>query len=254
MSRHVNRRTVLRRAVLITAGTAIGTQLVSPTAHGAGRATDPEALRRAVRQAQQEARERTARISTGVPSKNGWDMEKVADDRGHIHTRPVPGTPLDGIQVRMGDAETILVHVVRRFHYEIDELRRGDVVGWRHPHTVRKGLAESNQASGTAVQIRPLWYPSGARNGFFPEQLVVVRDILAELDGVVRWGGDDRKADESLFYLAVPPGDKHLARVAARVRAWQAAPGEGAGAPVDVRSRKRRSAAKSLERRQRSAA
>ncbi|CAM5630015.1 Lipoprotein OS=Streptomyces antimycoticus OX=68175 GN=SSPO_062030 PE=4 SV=1 [Streptomyces antimycoticus] len=82
--------------------------------------------------------------------------------------------------------------MIRRFHYEIDELRKGEVAGWRSPGTVRKGLPEGILASGTAVRIRPGHYPPGVKGGFFPQQEVVLRDILAELDGVVRWGGDDR--------------------------------------------------------------
>lgn len=181
-------------------------------------------------------------------------MEKLTDDHGHVYTRPVPGTPLAGVQVRMGDVETVLTHVIRRFHYEIDELRRGDVIGWRSPGTVRRTLAESNQASGTAVQIRPGFYPTGTRGGFFANQLVVIRDILAELDGVIRWGGDDRRPDEALFYVDVPPGDEQLTKLVARLRGWQEQPGKGAGGPVDVFRGERRRAAKELEKRQRQAA
>jgi hypothetical protein len=42
------------------------------------------------------------------------------------------------------------------------------VVGRRHSDKVREGLADSNLASGTAVGIRPGFYPSGQRNEFFP--------------------------------------------------------------------------------------
>ncbi|MFE3038135.1 hypothetical protein ACFXKY_41550 [Streptomyces canus] len=187
-----------------------------------------------------------SRVRTGKPSSNGWEMEKTADGGGSISSRPVPGTPLTGISVRTGDVDAVLVHVVRRFHYEIDELREGDVIGWRSPGTVRKGLPEGNQASGTAVQIRPGFYPSGTKGGFFPTQLVVVRDILAELEGVVRWSGDDRHADESLFYIDVKPGDARLATVAKKLRTWQTTPGEGAGSPVDVQATGRRKAAEKL--------
>lgn len=106
--------------------------------------------------------------------------------------------------MRMGDVETILVHLVRRFHYEVEELRAGDVTGWRAPTGERKPTAESNLASGTAVLIRPGHYPVGVRGNFFALQQIVIRDILAELDGVVRWGGDDRRPNEALFSIDVP--------------------------------------------------
>ncbi|CAM5553536.1 hypothetical protein [Streptomyces afghaniensis 772] [Streptomyces afghaniensis] len=207
-----------------------------------------------VRDALRSAQDRTRRVLAGSRSHNGWEMENVADDGGTVYTRPVPGTPLKGIAVRMGDVETVLVHLVRRFHYEVDGLRRGDVAGWHDPSGVGKGRPESNLASGTAVRIRPGFYPRGARGGFFPQQEVVIRDILAELDGVVRWGGDDPTPDESLFSIDVRPGDKRLAEVAARIRGWQLEPGAGAGAPVNVLAGSRRKAARALERRQRTAA
>ncbi|MFI1884786.1 hypothetical protein [Streptomyces jumonjinensis] len=245
MTVNISRRIALRRAALVAAGVAVGSQALSLPAHAAGRDPEPEKIREAVRQAQ----ERNKRVLTGIPSKNGWEMEKVADDRGNIHTRPVPGTVLD-IRVRLGDVEAVLVHVIRRFHYEVDALRKGDVVGWRTPGSVRKGLAESNQASGTAVQIRPGFYPFGARGGFHPLEELVIRDILAECEGVVRWGGDDRRPDESLFSIDVPPADARLARLAEKIRSWDYIPGQGAGTPVDPSQPQRRKAAKRLAARQ----
>ncbi|MCX5610899.1 MULTISPECIES: hypothetical protein [unclassified Streptomyces] len=248
MTTPLSRRAVLRRATFITAGAAIGSSLLATPGHAAVKHADPDGVRKAT----QRARQRRDRVLTGIPSKNGWEMEKVADDHGTIYTRPVPGTPLEGVTVRMGEVETVLVHLIRRFHYEIGELRRGDVVGWRSPGTVRKGLPESNQASGTAVQIRPDHYPAGARGGFFPQQQLVIRDILAELDGVVRWGGDEgRWTDEALFSIDVKPGDIRLADVVNTIRGWQDQSGQGAGSPVDVASRPRREAAAALELRQR---
>ncbi|MFI0821543.1 hypothetical protein ACH4TX_39225 [Streptomyces sp. NPDC021098] len=249
MTAPISRRTALRRAAFIAAGTAAGTQLLATPGYAASGTPDPSSARKAL----ERARKRNERVLTGTLSKNGWEKEKLADDRGHIYTRPVPGTPVD-IQVRMGDVETVLVHVIRRFHYEIDELRRGDVIGWKSPNAVRKSLPESNQASGTAVQIRPGHYPAGTRGGFFLNQQLVIRDILAQLGGVVRWGGDDRRPDESLFYIDVPPGSERLVETADMIRGWTKTPGEGAGAPVDVRDPQRRRAAATLERRQKTEA
>ncbi|MEU9332426.1 twin-arginine translocation signal domain-containing protein [Streptomyces sp. NPDC048290] len=222
MTSELSRRGVLRRTALVAAAVALGSPLLSTPAQAA---TDPGKLRAAVRAAQ----ERNRRQLTGTPSTNGWEMERTADDHGHIYTRPVPGTPVPGVQVRMGDAETILVHAIRRFHYEIDELRAGDVIGWRPPTKVRKGLPESNQASGTAVQIRPGHYPSGTRGGYFPHQLTTVRAILADCDGVLAWGGDDPHPDESLFYLKTPPTDPQIPTTAEKLRTWNQTPGKGAG-------------------------
>ncbi|MFE1189326.1 hypothetical protein [[Kitasatospora] papulosa] len=246
MTVNISRRTALRRAAFVAAAAAVGSQVLAAPARAADRAPDPETLRKEIAAAQ----ERNKRVLSGVPSKNGWEMEKLADDRGSVYIRPVPGTPLEGVRMRMGDVETVLVHVITRFHYEIDALRAGDVDGWRAPGSVRKGLAESNLASGTAVRIRPGSYPSGARGGFFPLQELVIRDILAECEGVVRWGGDDRKPDESLFSIDVPPGDERLKKAAARIRGWNHTPGLGAGSQVDPAQSQRRKAAERLAARQ----
>ena len=196
-------------------------------------------------------RERHANTLTGRTSTNGWELEKVADDHGSIYTRPVTGTRLDGVQVRVGEVEVVLVHLIRRFHYEVDELRQGEVVGWRPPGKVDGRLPESALASGTAVRIRPGHCPVGTSGNLRPLELAVVRDVLAELEGVVRWGGDDPSPDESLFFIDVPPGDGRLTEVADRIRGWRSRAGRGAGAPVDVASPDRRRAAKAMELRQR---
>lgn len=244
MTVDINRRAVLRRAAFMAVGVAAASQALSLPAFAAGRAPAPDLDK--IREKLRKAHERNKRVLTGVPSKNGWEMEKTADDRGHIYTRPVPGTPLDGVQMRMAEVETVLIHVVTRFHYEIDALRAGEVVGWREPGSVRKSLAESNLASGTAVRIRPGSYPSGTRGGFFPLEELVIRDILADCDGVVRWGGDDATPDESLFSIDVPPGDNRLVEVAAKIRGWNHTPGKGSGVLVDPQQPHRRASAKRL--------
>ncbi|MEV0189835.1 hypothetical protein AB0I39_15020 [Kitasatospora purpeofusca] len=243
MTANIPRRSVLRRAIGIVAGATIGSQVIATPGHAvtATPAPDLDALRRLT----QDARDREARVRTGTVSKNGWEMEKVVNNRGSIYSRPVPGTPLE-IQVRMGDIELILVHTISRFHYEIHALGEGDVVSWRTPASVRRHLAESNQASGTAVQIRPDSYPSGASGGFFPLEELTLRDILADCEGVVRWGGDDRTPDESLFYIDVPPHDQRLTSLADKLRGWAFTPGQGAGTLIDPLLPERLEAAKRL--------
>ncbi|MFF9915670.1 twin-arginine translocation signal domain-containing protein [Streptomyces sp. NPDC013457] len=241
----IARRTFLRRAAVVT-GTAVAgalpfSQYLASPAYAAQGWIEPKLIRDAARR----ARARRKAVSTDVPSRNGWEMEKATDQGGSIRTRPVPGTPISGVAVRIGEVETVLVHLIRRFHYEVDSLRKGDVTGWRSPGQVRKGLAEGNQASGTAVQIRPGHYPHGVTGGFFPNQELVIRDILAELDGVVRWGGDDAKADESLFYIDVRPDSRHLTQVAHKLQGWSEKPGKGAGGQIDITSPHRRAAARS---------
>jgi hypothetical protein len=143
--------------------------------------------------------------------------------------RPVPveGT---GMTVRLlaGPAATVLVYAARRFHYEIDTLRAGDLVG---------------DPAGTAVDIRPGWYPAGVTGGFLPHQLSVIRDILAECDGVLRWGGDATATPtESRFELAVPASDPRVVALAKRLGGRAATPGAQMARPFTAARMKKAAA------------
>ncbi len=154
---------LLRAAALTTVAVALPcSQAVALPAYtaGPGDYTFPKAVREGVARAEA----RNERLLAGSRSANGWDMETAADQGGSIATRPVPGTPVTGFQVRLGAAETVLVHLIRRFHYETAELQPDEVVGWTAPDRLR-GPAR-NLASGTAVRIRPGHYPPGVRGGF----------------------------------------------------------------------------------------
>ncbi|MFD5508500.1 hypothetical protein ACFWIB_12105 [Streptomyces sp. NPDC127051] len=181
---------------------------------------------------------KTEKTWKGKTGANGWQVLSSAP----VHR--VEGTGGVQFSAVAGDVATVLTHVVRRFHYEIDALRDGEVTG----HTANREVAapyESNHLSGTAIAIRPLRYPLGARDGLFPHELVVVRDILADLEGVVQWGGDSTPAKESHFGIAVRPGDARLRQVASKIRGWDATPGVGAGA-TDALAPGRLKAAKAL--------
>ncbi|MEU2558511.1 hypothetical protein ABZ626_04075 [Streptomyces longispororuber] len=176
----------------------------------------------------------------GSRSANGWEIL----DEAELH--PIEGS---GRSVRLagGDAATLLLYVARRFHYEIDQLRAGDVSG----HTTSRNVYEpyeSNYLSGTAISIRPYAYPLGVRGGLYPQEQVVVRDILAELDGAVAWGGDLGTPKESHFEIALKPTHPKMKGVARKVRGWRDTPSMGAGA-TDAFDPKRLSTAKRFTRR-----
>ncbi|MER5885289.1 hypothetical protein ABT160_15785 [Streptomyces sp. NPDC001941] len=166
-----------------------------------------------------------------APARTGWNGDTTANGWPVLEEATSYHIEGSGQSVRLagGDAAVILLHVARRFHYEIDALRPGDVTG----HTTDRGVAqpfESNHLSGSALTIRPHAYPLGVKGGLYPQELVVVRDILAELDGAVSWGGDFTVPKESHFQLAYKPGHPKVKGVARKIRGWLAGPGnEGAG-------------------------
>lgn len=84
------------------------------------------------------------------------------------------------VPIWIGAPETILLHVVRRFHYEVEQLHSPDQAGWQKAGGLGTAKPESNLASGTAVRIRP---GAAAKGSLFPLQEVVVRDILPHSGG-----------------------------------------------------------------------
>jgi hypothetical protein len=181
----------------------------------------------------------------GDTTQNGWN---VVGSKG-VSTFRVEGSGV-AVTLLAGAVATVLLHVARRWHYDIAELNPTEVLGHT---TVRKVAAplESNYLSGTAMAIRPSAYPIGTADNMFGNELLVVRDVLAECEGVVRWGGDDPDMPkEGHFQIDVGPKDPALERVAAKVSAWNAASGRGAGTPVELIAPSRLAGARALERRQ----
>lgn len=122
------------------------------------------------------------------------------------------------------DCATLLLYVARRFNYEIGTLRDGEITG----HTASRAVSqsyESNYLSGTAIAIRPLLYPVGAKGLFYPNELAVIRDILSELDNTVSWGGDEDVPKESHFQIANALGHARIKNSARKVRARDEKPG-----------------------------
>lgn len=181
----LTRRAVLLSAGVIGAGAMVSGALASPAAAAA-----PRELRK----------------WRGRRSDNGWSIDTDAIERFRVEGSDTT--------VRLhADAAAILLHVARRWHYEISPLEEaGHVSGHRADRTISVTY-ESNFLSGTAIALHPTRYPLGAGDGMWPHQKTVVRDILADCEGVVRWGGDLAPVMESYFQIDVRPGAKDLARV-----------------------------------------
>lgn len=94
------------------------------------------------------------------------------------------------------------MRAVRRFHYEITELRDGDVVAAHQdpgqPQSLYTHLLERHMA----VYISPGKYPVGVSGGFWPHELEVIHSIVEDTNGVLLWGGDLTVAEEGLFYIS----------------------------------------------------
>ncbi|GGP34710.1 hypothetical protein [Streptomyces sindenensis] len=239
MNQHGNAapHTPLHRRQVVTGFAAIGGAALWSAIGGTGSAVAAPTAGRAATTASSAAR------WSGTHSANGWPVvERTPEHR-------IGGAGGTRVSCLGGDVATVLLHLVRRYHYEVRAIGPRDVTG----HTTDRVVGppyESNHLSGTAITLFLALHPTGAKGNVFPQALATLRDILAELDGVVAWGGDQKHAKESHFQIDVAPGDKKLAEVAARVGAWDRRPGAGAGVVPDVFAPGRRTHARDLRNRQ----
>jgi len=192
----VGRRTMLRAGVGMAAAVGAAT-LLPAVALAEPKQEDPFAAK-------------LARVRSGELSDNGWEIEKGVDIGGAVWLREVQGTGFS-VPLRIGLAQAVLHHVIRRYHYSVDTLRPGDVVGFL-PHDRKQPAYQGNHASGTAIDIRPGAYPVGTKE-LFASQRTAIRSILNECRGLVAWGGDFKVPDQAHFQIAVKPGDKRLEKL-----------------------------------------
>lgn len=174
--------------------------------------------------------EGTAGVAPAAPVEtprgaNGWPLLDVTPDesgRDMLASTSVPGTGTV-VTLRTGMPTALLVYVAQRFHYELASLaaERLPLLSGFKPRRAGVELGalsagDSNHASGTALDILVGWYPRGTSGHFTAKELVVVRDILNQCAGLVRWGGDSTDdPDEGHFEIAVGPDDPRLTDVTA---------------------------------------
>jgi hypothetical protein len=176
-------------------------------------------------------------------SGNGWH---VLDDFAHVE---VEGSGLR-IALAGGPASSILTHVARRWHYEIDSLRAGDLVGGTPVGAVTVP-EQSNYFSGTAVGIRPGYYPVGQSGNLFAAEHRVVDDIVAECAGVVRWGGTLTVPMEGHFQIDLPPDDSRVRALATRFGLTDSIDSSLSAGTIDASDPARRKHAKAFRRQHR---
>ena len=159
-----------------------------------------------------------AQAQTGPTSQNGWPVNPP------LVTRDVPGTNIR-LRVAQGPAGDVLIHVASEVNRRVENVSLDSTAGERDDwgyaeRNVRGGGEISNHASGTAIDLNATRHVLGARDTFTPEQTQEIRNIMREVDGVVRWGGDYQgRRDEMHFEIVGSQAE--VAAVAARLRAAQ---------------------------------
>lgn len=131
-----------------------------------------------------------------MKSQNGWP----ANDRSLIRTYTIPGTT-QKLAIRSGPVATILLYVATQFHRRVEAIHPGWCWGYAE-RQIRGGIALSNHASGTAIDLNAPAHPLGTdeKKTFTAVEISTIRKILAECSGVVRWGGDYRGRQDPMHF------------------------------------------------------
>lgn len=156
----------------------------------------------------------------------GWDILSAGSPRL---------TKLSWItgQVRGGDAFTVLNYICERWNAEVEPINKGDSWGYADNRSVRgyAGIVSEHNA-GVAVDINAPKHPLGVAPSktMTPAQISSVRQIIKDVRGAARWGGEWSRPDA--MHVELMGGVDKLAEVAALIRAGQL-PGAGVSKPAD---------------------
>lgn len=130
-------------------------------------------------------------------SQNGWPVRTSSADL----------TPLPWVTGRVvpGDVYAVFDYLCRRFHREVEPIDPKSSWGYAYRAVRGQTSGFSNHASGTAIDLNAPRHPLGRSGTFTPQQATAIRRILADLNGVVRWGGNySGRKDEMHFEINAP--------------------------------------------------
>ncbi len=170
-------------------------------------------------------------------------------DPATIGTFRIEGTAAT-VALRRGAVAVVLLHIARRWHYEIGPLDTGEGGGVVGHVGAARGAFAANYRSGTAIALHPTAYPVNGSEPLWPHHEAIVRDILVDCAATVAWGGDLTPTKASHFHVVAGPRDRTLAGVAARLESGVHAPfsAQTAGTVADPATPERRDAARRLPR------
>lgn len=144
--------------------------------------------------------------------QNGWPADP---NRTTLVALTVGGASFPG-GVRGGDVAVVLRYVAEQFHARVESLYPGWCWGYAY-REVTGGGALSNHAGGYALDFNAPNHGLGASGTFSSAQVAAIRAILAEVSGVVRWGGDyTGRKDE--MHVEIVGSTAAVAAVAARLQ------------------------------------
>lgn len=122
-------------------------------------------------------------------------------------------------KVRSGDVYTVFNYLATRFNSEVERINKGWSWGY-DPRPIRGSTTLSNHASGTAVDFNAPAHGLGLSGTFSAKQTAAIQQILRDLDGKVRWGGNFKgRKDEMHFGIYTDAAG--LRPLAAKIKAGE---------------------------------
>lgn len=167
-------------------------------------------------------------------SYNGWSASPTPADFGGLDNRVVAGT--DGVKLvpglRAGDVAEVLFHVAAQLHARVEKgelYEPGDEWGYSYRQN-RNANNLSCHSSGTAFDWNATRHPNGTTGTFTPAQVAEIHAILAEVDGVVGWGGGwGASSTPDWMHFEIQASPAAVKKVADKIRAGQV----GGGTPQE---------------------
>lgn len=119
-----------------------------------------------------------------VDSQNGYSV--IEREQAKSYDVGVEGLT---VPLRNDDCGVVLADFLRRFDNRVEKLGRTETFGYSKRQI--SGSDEwSNHASGTAADANASQHPFGKVGTFTVDEAFQIRALLADYDGVIRWGGN----------------------------------------------------------------
>jgi hypothetical protein len=149
-------------------------------------------------------------------SQNGWNASPDLKRRKLI----VSGVEFVGGIVDNDDVATVLGYVAEQFHERVEPLHNPGCWGFFYRANRNDASSLSNHSSGTAIDVNAPKHPNGVPTArtYSRAQVAEVHKIVAEVDRVVRWGGDYTRTVDAMHF-EINASAAAVAKVAAGLRA-----------------------------------
>lgn len=144
-------------------------------------------------------------------SRNGWDVFTSSSNKRLVNFPWVTG------RVRGGDHFVVLDYIAERFHNEVEPIIRAHSWAWAYRDVRGVGGVISEHATGTAVDFNAPAHPIGVRNTFSVAKRAIIRQVMKDVRGAARWGGEWSRPDDMHFELI--GGNAKVKEVADLIRA-----------------------------------